>query len=49
MLNKLQKFLVCNNILSNIQHGFRPKYSTTTAMTQFLNYVTDALNKKELF
>ena len=47
MLNKVHKFLGSNSILNNNQHGFRPQHSTVTAIVQFLNLVTNALNRKE--
>ena len=49
ILNRVQKFLDYNGILNNNQHGFRQRHSTVTAVVQFLNLVTDALNRKEKF
>ena len=37
--NRLFEFLVAENILTNAQHGFRPKRSTETALASFTEYI----------
>ena len=40
-------FLFTNSILSMYQSGFRKKHSTITAAMKVLNYITEALDKKQ--
>lgn len=47
MLDRLLKFLTKFNILTNAQHGFRPSFSTSTAMDAFLTHVFSALDTGE--
>ena len=45
MYNKLMSFLNTNNILSNIQYGFRPKHSTIHPIIHLLNHCAERNNK----
>ena len=46
ILNKLITFFDKHNILNMHQHGFRPKYSTSTALTDVLDYITHSIDNK---
>ena len=46
MLCRLSSFCNSNNILDSHQHGFRFKHSTTTALIELLDFVTNSLDKK---
>ena len=44
---RLTSFLDINNLISNSQFGFRKKHSTLHPLVHFLNYVAEALDKKQ--
>ena len=44
---KLTCFLENNNLISSSQYGFRSGHSTIHPMVQFMNYVSETLNKKQ--
>ena len=44
---RLASFLEKNNILSSFQYGFRTSHSTILAVTDFLDQVINALDKKK--
>ena len=46
MLIRLSVFFNKHNVLNVNQHGFRHSYSTSTAVADVLNYVTNALDRK---
>ena len=48
MLIRLSVFFNKYNVLNINQHGFRSNYSTSTAVADVLNYVTTALDKKNV-
>ena len=43
---RLMTFLDVNNLLSDSQFGFRKKHSTTHPLVHFMNFVSNAFNKK---
>ncbi len=45
---QLTTFLESNNLLSNNQHGFRPKLSTETALTSITNNIFSNLDNKQI-
>jgi hypothetical protein len=45
--DRLTSFLEENNLISNAQYGFRKKHSTLHPLVHFLNFVSNALDKKE--
>jgi retron-type reverse transcriptase len=46
MYNRLMAFITKNNILNDIQHGFREGKSTETAIHAFLQNIEKAIDKK---
>lgn len=48
IIGQITKFLENNNILTDIQHGFRPNRSTATALSKFTNDINVSLNSKEV-
>ncbi len=46
--NQLIKFLELNQLLSNAQHGFRPKLSTETALTIITDKIYDNMDQKKV-
>lgn len=48
IFNQLSKFIIQNNILSPYQSGFRPNFSTTTALLKFTNDVFSVFHKGQL-
>ena len=44
---KLTCFLENDNLISSSQYGFRSGHSTIHPMVQFMNYVSETLNKKQ--
>ena len=44
---RLTLFLENNNLISNSQFGFRSSHSTIHPMIKFMNFVSEALNKKQ--
>ena len=44
---RLTNFLESNNIISKSQFGFRAGHSTVHPMVKFMNFVSNALNKKQ--
>jgi hypothetical protein len=44
---RLVSFLELNNIITPSQFGFRKNHSTLHPMVHLMNFVSDALNKKE--
>ena len=46
MLNRLQAFFTNHNVLNPHQHGFRQHYSTNTAMTDMLDFITKSIDNK---
>ena len=48
MYNRLYKYLSENNILIKEQCGFRPTFSTETALLHALEQITAALDRKEI-
>lgn len=46
--NQVSKYLENNNILSPFQSGFRPNYSTTSALLKLTNDVYSALDSGDL-
>jgi hypothetical protein len=45
---RLTNFLTKYNVLDDSQHGFRPKYSTCTALTEVLDFITKTVDHKKL-
>ena len=45
--NRLNKYIVKHNILSNSQFGFKKGYSTYMALTILIDKITSAMDKKE--
>ena len=39
--------IIINNLISNSQFGFRSSHSTIHPMIKFMNFVSEALNKKQ--
>ena len=46
--NQLTSFLETNKLLSNTQHGFRPKLSTTTALTSITDKIYHNMDNKQI-
>jgi hypothetical protein len=46
ILVRISSFFNKHNVLSTHQHGFRPSYSTDSALADVLDYITTALDKK---
>ena len=46
MCQRLQAWIENNNILTEIQHGFRKNKSTISAIAQFLNDIYTIINRK---
>ena len=46
--NKLSEYLETNNLISNTQHGFRPKLSTETALLKVSDKIYDNIDKKKV-
>ena len=47
MYNRVFKYLNQNNLLYNRQSGFQKGYSTSHAIIQLENQITDSFNKKK--
>lgn len=47
IVSQLSKFLEARNALSEVQHGFRPGRSTTSALLCFSDYVNDSLHERK--
>ena len=47
VFKRLYNFLDINSLISNCQYGFRPKHSTSDAMIDFINNITEATEKNE--
>lgn len=48
IMGQITSFLENNNILSDIQHGFRPNRSTDTALSQFTDDINKMLNEQKV-
>ena len=46
--SQLSDFLEANNLISNSQHGFRPKLSTETALLKISDKIYDNMDKKKM-
>ena len=46
--NQLSAYLESNNLISNSQHGFRPKLSTQTALSTISDKIFDNMDKKKI-
>ena len=46
--NQLTEYLESNNLISNSQHGFRPKLSTQTALLKVSDKIFDNIDKKKI-
>lgn len=45
--NRLDKFIDKYKLLSDSQYGFRTNRSTTLALTEFIEEITNSINKKQ--
>lgn len=48
IVSQITSFIENNQIISNVQHGFRPNRSTATALSEFVDYVNNALNEQKI-
>ena len=48
VFKRLYSFLDRHNLISNSQYGFRPKHSTSDAITEFANHVCTAFENNEV-
>ena len=48
VFNQIYKFLNDNSLLSKHQHGFRPKHSTLTALTQMCDTLYENMDNGHL-
>lgn len=48
LVNQITGFLERHNILTDVQHGFRPGKSTDTALSKFTNCVNNNLNQRNM-
>ena len=46
--NQLTEYLETNNLISNSQHGFRPRLSTQTALLKVTDKIFDNIDKKKI-
>ena len=45
--NRLDSFIEKHNLLSNSQYGFRSNHSTSLALTELIETITDSIDKKQ--